>query len=397
MSTIRNISIYPWFRFCQNLLFWQAVWFLYFQDTLSAAEAIALYAIYDIATTVMEVPSGIASDRFGRRRTLILAGVATCSGAMLLGLGDGFMLFALGQVLLGAGSAFASGTDTSLLYESLAAEGRTTETEDQELRAWRFAFTGLALSAITGGAMALASPVLPFLAAAAGAAVMLTLTLRMVEPPRATAAQGFDLSHLKPALRDPVLGWLFVLAVLMYAYSHIPFVFGQPLILDVLAGFGLAGEAPFVSGAVASVMMLISVAASLIAQRLRRRIGLVAILMLAFGMQVLLVAILAFDATLIAVAMLLLRMVPDSLSRPFLLARIQPLLPDDVRATYLSIQSLAGRLLLAGTLLLATRAVPDNDALRGDDLTLVLGAYTAVGFAALAILAIAARRIPLER
>ena len=28
----RNVALYPWFRFCRGLLFWQAVWFLYFQN-----------------------------------------------------------------------------------------------------------------------------------------------------------------------------------------------------------------------------------------------------------------------------------------------------------------------------------------------------------------------------
>ncbi|WP_170865037.1 hypothetical protein [Roseovarius marisflavi] len=40
----RNIAIYPWF--------------LYFQAQLSATEAILLYAIYDVGTTALEVPSG---------------------------------------------------------------------------------------------------------------------------------------------------------------------------------------------------------------------------------------------------------------------------------------------------------------------------------------------------
>ena len=25
----RNIALYPWFKFFQNLLFWQAIWFLF--------------------------------------------------------------------------------------------------------------------------------------------------------------------------------------------------------------------------------------------------------------------------------------------------------------------------------------------------------------------------------
>ena len=68
----RNIALYPWFKFAQSLIFWQAVWFLYFQNVLSPAEAIILYAVYDISVTVLEVPSGYASDRLGRRRTLVV-------------------------------------------------------------------------------------------------------------------------------------------------------------------------------------------------------------------------------------------------------------------------------------------------------------------------------------
>ena len=38
----RNISLYPWFRFFQSLTFWQAVWFLFFQNRLTPGEAMAL-------------------------------------------------------------------------------------------------------------------------------------------------------------------------------------------------------------------------------------------------------------------------------------------------------------------------------------------------------------------
>ncbi len=94
------------------------------------------------------------SDRFGRRFTLLASAVAGLAGAILLALGNDFATFALAQILMGASMAFASGTDSAMLYESLVAAGRKAEVEQQELRAWRFSFTALALSAITGGAMA---------------------------------------------------------------------------------------------------------------------------------------------------------------------------------------------------------------------------------------------------
>ncbi len=355
----KNVSLYPWFKFCQNLVFWQAVWFLYFQNELSAAEAILLYAVYDVATTLLEVPSGYMSDRLGRRLTLIASAAAGLAGAALLALGESFLIFALAQVLIGTGTAFASGTDNALLYESLAATGRKGEIERQELRAWRFSFSSLALSAVLGGIMALYGAALPFFATAAACAVLLVISLRFQEPGKTTERRQKDpgrpwFSAMKTALSEPVLIWFFWLSIALYIFSHVPFVFGQPFILDALKGTGFEAGTPIVSGLVSAAMMILSVITSLFALRLRNRLGLPAILLLAFAMQIGLCGLLALTNEAIAIVLLFLRMVPDSLSRPFILARIQPLLGNQNRATYMSLQSFCGRLIFAGTLILAS-------------------------------------------
>jgi hypothetical protein len=126
-------------------------------------------------------------------------------------------------------------------------------------------------------------------------------------------------------------------------------------------------------------MMVTSVLASLVAIRLRRRIGLPAILMLAFGIQVGLITTLALTHNILAIAVLFLRMVPNSLSRPFIIARMQPLLGDAGRATFLSVQSFAGRLLFAGSLLLASAQVSDRAVMGASDIRLTLGWYALAG------------------
>lgn len=401
LSTSRSIQLYPWFKFCQNLVFWQAIWFLYFQNALSAAEAILLYAVYDIATTALEVPSGYMSDRIGRRFTLIVATVVGALGAFLLAVGSSFAVFALGQICLGASAAFASGTDSAILYESLAAEDRADEIEAQELRAWRFTFTALAVSAVTGGLLGLYMPALPFLAGAAATLAALLIVLRMAEPPSSgrDLPQGGEFARfarLRGALTNPVLIWLFALSVLMYGYSHLPFVFGQPFILEALENWGLAGQAPLVSGAVSSVMMLLSVFVSLFALQLREAMGLPAILLLAFGIQIGLAAVLALTNSAIAIAFLFLRMVPNSISRPFIQARIQPALQDESRATYLSLQSFVARLLFAASLFLAAGSSSDTGVMAYEEIRVILAGYVIVGVLSLLALALAARRVPLE-
>ena len=209
-GTARNIALLPWISFAQSLLFWQAVWFLYFQAQLSAAEAILLYVVYDLAATVLEVPSGYMSDRLGRRLTLIASAAAATAGAVLLALGGGFLVFAAAQVLMGAATAFWSGTGSSILYESLRAEGRSAEVERQELVMWRVMFIALALSAAAGGAMARWSGTAPFWATALAGAWMLALTLRLREPEKDRQEYqplGAQLRVLRGWFARPLLLW----------------------------------------------------------------------------------------------------------------------------------------------------------------------------------------------
>lgn len=398
-SANRNVALYPWFKLFRSLMFTQAIWFLYFQATLTPAQAIMLYAIGDLATTVLEVPSGYASDRIGRRFTLLVAGVCSAVGALLLGLGDSFAVFIMAQIVLGAGGAFVSGTDSAFLYESLSAAGREAETEAQELRAWRFSFIALALSAATGGAIAMYSYSLTFVLTAVTMAVSVVISLQFRDHHDARVTpQAGEVVHfgsLRTALKTPVLIWLFALSVLMYVFSHIPYVFGQPFIQDALKTVGLGQDAPWISGIVTTAMMAVSVVASLFAKTLRDRIGLMAILLLAFGMQITLSGVLALTNAPIVIAILLLRMVPDAFSRPFIVARIQPELSDDARATYLSLQSLGGRILFAATLFLASGSAEQTGDMAYSELQFILGSYVVVGLICLMTLAIFARRLPI--
>ena len=395
-----NIHLYPWFQFFRSLLFWQAIWFLYFQKELSAAEALLLAAIYDIATTALEVPSGYMSDRLGRRVTLIIAVAVKIAGALLLAFGDTFALFALAQFLLGAGMAFASGTDTSLLYESLDRENRSDEIQTHEQRAWRFGFTALALSSVTGGLLAAIAPMWAFVATALASGVALVIATRFQEPEH-TREQALirdgqtQFEAVARAFRQPTLTWLFFLAAGMYTFSHVPFVFGQPFILEAVNTARLGLDAPIVSGAVTATMMLVSVATSWLAPTLQNRFGVGRVFLFALAMQVGLIGCLAITNHPAAIALLFLRMVPDSLARPYILARIHPLLTDTARATYLSVQSFCGRLLFASTLYLSSLAATAGSALAYPDIQVILACYAGAGAVLLAGLAVTVRRTQL--
>ena len=123
----RNVRLYPRYQILFNLYFWIPVFFLYFSEFLPLGQVLRLEAIYYTTVVVLEVPSGYFSDRFGRRRTLLVSSTALATSYTLFFFGSGFADFAAAQVCLAAGMAFNSGTDTALHFDSLAALGRGEE------------------------------------------------------------------------------------------------------------------------------------------------------------------------------------------------------------------------------------------------------------------------------
>jgi len=394
----RNIALYPWFKFFQNLLFWQSVWFLYIQSELSASEAILIFALAEVTTTVLEVPSGYASDRLGRKGTLLIAALCGVIAAALQINAQSFEVFALAQLFLGASFALASGTDTALLYEALKAEGRTDETEAQELKAWRFTFAALALSAVLGGLFAVYSFSMVYALTAAAFGMSAVIAIGFKDPPNEgrSIPSSHHIPEIRQALRKPVLIWLFVLFVLAHIYGHLPFVFGPPFILEALGQIGWSASAPLVAGGVATLMMLMSLLASLVAPALRQRYGLATILPVAFAAQIAICVGLAASGSLWIIAVLLVRMVPSPFIAPFITARIQPELPDAVRATFMSLKSFVARLLFAGSLAIASIRAGDTSQMALNDIQAVMWPYVIFGLICLIVLVLTRHRAQVD-
>ena len=67
------------------------------------------------------------ADRLGRKAILATGAAINGIGCFVFALSHDFPTFALGELLFGLGTAFVSGADSALLYDSLAAERREAE------------------------------------------------------------------------------------------------------------------------------------------------------------------------------------------------------------------------------------------------------------------------------
>ena len=79
-------------------LFWQA-------RGVGVQGVVYCEIIYALTVTLLEIPSGILADRFGRRRMLVITGALDAAEFVVLLFARGFWMFGLAVFLAGVGSA----------------------------------------------------------------------------------------------------------------------------------------------------------------------------------------------------------------------------------------------------------------------------------------------------
>lgn len=382
------------FEAARNALFWLPSFFLLFESQLPADRVLLLASIYYAASVALEVPSGYLSDRVGRRLTLAVGAALQCAGCACVALATDFWTFALGQAALAGANAFFSGTDTSLLYESLRATGREAELAEHEARIQRTGLVAMGLAALTGGLAASVDLRLPHALTAVASLFALLTCLRLAEPPRTSspAAGRGTAGRVAGHLRDPVLRWVLGFAIAAMVFNHVPFEFLQPYLAAVAEGAQLdvAVRAPQLAGLALGATMLLAALASRRALNLVQRLGSSGALVAALGIQVAVIGGLAVAIHPALALLLVLRSVPQALAQPVVRALVHPRVDGSVRATWLSLQSLVGRLAYTGALALAAVAAGDREALGADGLLTLLRGFGVA--AAVALLALAAFR-----
>lgn len=169
---------------------------------LSGPRITSLFVLWSVVTSAAEVPSGALADAMSRRRLLTLAMLLRGLAFTTWVLAPGYPGFLTGFVLLGAGSAFTSGTAQALVYDELAALDRTAAYAPLMARA------GVARLAGNGLSAALATPLyllggyrLVGLASVASCAAGALLAASLPEAPRVRAAGGY-LGTLRAGLRE---------------------------------------------------------------------------------------------------------------------------------------------------------------------------------------------------
>ena len=248
--------------------------------------------------------------------------------------------------MLAAKFSLKSGSDSSLLFDTLQALERTSEYAVREANATRFSMLAFAVAALLGGLTGTMNLVIPYYLSALGAIVAVLICYKFSEPTANDEAEPFlqQLGICFKRLRQPQLLWLFGFFVFAYSLMHVPAEFNQPYIkllqINILAH---NDSSALISGIMVAISMAGGALGATASMALQKRFGVRALLL--FGLSLMVLIIIGMVSVLHSAVLLfvLFRNFPMALCEAPMLAAIAPHIQSHYRATYLSLQSLVGR------------------------------------------------------
>jgi MFS family permease len=185
----KNVRLLYGFSFFDPFMIVIPVWVPYLATQgITMRQFMELQAVFAIVILCGEVPSGLLSDLWGRKKTLLLGSTLKAVSFSLLPLWSNYEGFLFYHLTMGIALSMISGGDVALLYEWHLAAGGERSRGTAVLGNMKLAGqTGAAASALLGGAVVTLSYGHLLWANAILSWIPMLLVLGVTEPPAALA------------------------------------------------------------------------------------------------------------------------------------------------------------------------------------------------------------------
>ena len=230
MSVSRNIRLLGWFNFWADFRPYAPIAILYFsQVSGSYALGMSVYSVTMLAQSLFEVPTGILSDRVGRKQTVVYGAVAGVFSLTFYAIGGTYLALLVGAVFEGLGRSFYSGNNEALLHDTLSETGQREAYQEFLGKTSSMFQLALGISSIIGSLIAAISFQIVMWASIVPMVLALLVSLRLVEPRAHSSQSGNIYAHLSTAfrhiVRNPRLRLLSAASILSYAIGEASWLF----------------------------------------------------------------------------------------------------------------------------------------------------------------------------
>lgn len=234
----KNIRLLKIFNFLIGFTFFAPLAIVYFSKVSgSYTLGASIFGITMLSAAIFELPTGVWSDRVGRRNTIILGSWARLLAYVLYAIGLSYWWLVIGAVLEGLSRAFYSGNNNAFLYDTLVENNQVDRYSEYLGKASSMEHLALAISASVGGIIASFSFSWLLWAAVASQLLLLLISYQFINP--ATHYQnGVNIySHIKEAIQlfihNRKLRLLSLASIIDFSFGEIAYQFQGAFFLTV--------------------------------------------------------------------------------------------------------------------------------------------------------------------
>lgn len=246
-----------------QLLF--GIWVIYLQEErgLSLGQVASMEGPFWLAMVLLEVPTGVVADRFGRRTSLICSRAVWVVAVLVFALAGNYTLLFASYIAFALSETLRSGADSALIYDSLKAIGKADTYQHFWGRAWAVEAGAASLAVLVAGPVAAQLGLqVPILIDVGLAVVGLAMTFTLVEPPRISNVERESMVATTRAAaahvaRSPVLLAAFAVGAALTTIAMVGDIFLQPFIRSFDISLAVLGPMLllFTAGATAGALL----------------------------------------------------------------------------------------------------------------------------------------------
>ncbi len=341
-----NVLKIKWIRFLTNFLLPTPVVVLFWlANGLSLTQVMLLQSWFAVIIVLLEVPTGYFADKYGRKKSIVLANVLLFIGIVVYSLGKNFAEFMIAETLWGIGVAFISGADSAIVYESLKETGRAGFYKKEWGSITGATYIAALISNILGGFIGKIDLRLTFFASIPFFLFSLIISFFLKEPRfhRRIVKKSYSRIFVKTLrihlIKNPKLRGIIIYAAILTALTQSVFWLYQPY-------FKLSGIDVIYFGIIFALFNAVAAISSKYAYVFEKKFGNVTFIILPaiLSMSYFLMALFVFPlAFVFAFVQQIIRGILPVITTDY----INTLTPSKVRATILSIQSFLSKLIYA--------------------------------------------------
>lgn len=151
----RNIKLLALFNFFIEFSFYYPVAIIYFSRVAgSYALGMSVFSIIMLSSALFEIPTGVFSDRIGRKKTITFGALSNVLAVVCYAVGGSYGMLVVGAVFEGLGRSFYSGNNDAFLHDVLSSSKQEHKYHEFLGELSSVEQVGLAIVAILGSILA---------------------------------------------------------------------------------------------------------------------------------------------------------------------------------------------------------------------------------------------------